>query len=138
MGSSSFRGSLPLVILLGLSCSTVEMAAVLAPAPAVAQTSVAMKLRRFGDRVDLVVSGLGNNPRLISQRRSSSRWFGRLGGRSSSALAAPQELTMPSFGLASVGLNAGADKEFELTVRAVEGMALPEPVIRIDGSSLVV
>ena len=114
------------------------MAAVLAPAPAVAQTSVAMKLRRFGDRVDLVVSGLGNNPRLISQRRSSSRWFGRLGGRSSSALAAPQELTMPSFGLASVGLNAGADKEFELTVRAVEGMALPEPVIRIDGSSLVV
>ena len=47
------------------------MAAVLAPAPAVAQMMVAMKLRRFGDRVDLVVSGLGSNPRLINQRSSS-------------------------------------------------------------------
>ena len=83
MGSSFFRGSLPLItILVGLSCSTLEMAAVLAPAPAVAQTRVAMKLRRFGDQVDLVVSGLGRNPRVISQRRSSSRWFGRLGGSS--------------------------------------------------------
>ena len=82
MGSSFFRGSLPLTILVGLSCSTLEMAAVLAPAPAVAQTRVAMKLRRFGDQVDLVVSGLGRNPRVISQRRSSSRWFGRLGGSS--------------------------------------------------------
>ena len=114
------------------------MAAVLAPAPAMAQTRVAMKLRRFGDRVDLVVSGLGRNPRVISQRRSSSRWFGRLGGSSSSALAAPQELSLPSFGLAAVVLKAGSDKDFELSVRALEGMALPEPVIRADDSRLVV
>ena len=114
------------------------MAAVLAPAPAVAQTRVAMKLRRFGDQVDLVVSGLGRNPRVISQRRSSSRWFGRLGGSSSSALAAPQELSLPSLGLAAVVLKAGSDKDFELSVRALEGMALPEPVIRADDSSLVV
>ena len=114
------------------------MAAVLAPAPAVAQTTVAMKLRRFGDQVDLVVSGLGRNPRVISQRRSSSRWFGRLGGSSSSALAASQELSLPSFGLAAVVLKAGSDKDFELSVRALEGMALPEPVIRADDSRLVV
>ena len=114
------------------------MAAVLAPAPAVAQTSVAMKLRRFGDQVELVVSGLGRNPRVISQRRSSSRWFGRLGGSSSSALAASQELSLPSFGLAAVVLKAGSDKDFELSVRALEGMALPEPVIRADDSRLVV
>jgi len=114
------------------------MAAVLAPAPAVAQTRVAMKLRRFGDQVDLVVSGLGRNPRVISQRRSSSRWFGRLGGSSSSALAASQELSLPSFGLAAVVLKAGSDKDFELSVRALEGMALPEPVIRADDSRLVV
>ena len=89
MGSSLFRRSLPLAILIGFSCSIAEMAAVLAPAPAVAQMMVAMKLRRFGDRVDLVVSGLGSNPRLINQRSSSSRWFGRLRGSSSSELAAP-------------------------------------------------
>ena len=60
MGSSLVRRSLPLAVLIGFSCSSAEMAAVLAPAPAVARTTVALKLRRFGDRVDLVVSGLGN------------------------------------------------------------------------------
>ena len=114
------------------------MAAVLAPAHAVARTTVALKLRRFGDRVDLVVSGLGDNPRVINQRSSSSRWFGRLGGSLSSALAAPHDVSMPSVGLAAVGLKAGAEQDFELSVRAMEGMALPEPVIRADGSSLVV
>ncbi len=99
---------------------------------------VAMKLRRFGDRVDLVVSGLGSNPRLINQRSSSSRWFGRLRGSSSSELAAPQVVEMTSVGLASIGLKAGADADFELSVRAMEGMALPEPLIRVDGSSLIV
>ena len=138
MGSALFRGSLPLAILVGLSCSTVEMAAVLGPAPAIARTTVALKLRRFEDRVDLVVSGLGSNPRLINQRSSSSRWLGRLRGSSSSDVAAPQELAMPAFGLAAVGLKARADADFELSVRAIEGMALPEPVIRVDGSSLIV
>ena len=114
------------------------MAAVLAPAPAVAGTTVALKLRRFGDRVDLVVSGLGSNPRLISQRRSSSRWSGRLRGTSSSALVVPQDVAMPSVGLAEVRLKAGADSDFELSVRAMEGMALPEPVINADGSNLIV
>ena len=114
------------------------MAAVLAPAPAVAGTTVALKLRRFGDRVDLVVSGLGSNPRLISQRRSSSRWSGRLRGTSSSALVVPQDVAMPSVGLAEVRLKAGADSDFEMSVRAMEGMALPEPVINADGSNLIV
>ena len=133
-----FRRSLSLALLIGFSCSTAEMAAVLAPAPAVAGTTVALKLRRFGDRVDLVVSGLGSNPRLISQRRSSSRWSGRLRGTSSSALVVPQDVAMPSVGLAEVRLKAGADSDFELSVRAMEGMALPEPVINADGSNLIV
>ncbi len=122
MGSSLFRRSLPLAILIGFSCSIAEMAAVLAPAPAVAQMMVAMKLRRFGDRVDLVVSGLGSNPRLINQRSSSSRWLGRLRGSSSSEVAGPQELAMPAFGLAAVGLKVRSDADFELSVRAMEEM----------------
>ena len=40
--------------------------------------------------------------------------------------------------MAAVVLKAGSDKDFELSVRALEGMALPEPVIRADDSSVVV
>ena len=133
-----FRRSLPLAILIGFSCATVELAAVLAPAPVVAGTTVSLRLRRFGDRVDLVVSGLGSNPRLITQRSSSSRWLGRLRGSSSAALDVPQDVAMPSVGLAAVRLKAGADADFELLVTAIEGMALPEPVINSDGSNLIV
>ena len=138
MGSSLFRRSLPLAILIGFSSATVELAAVLAPAPVVAGTTVSLRLRRFGDRVDLVLSGLGSNPRLITQRSSSSRWLGRLRGSSSAALDVPQDVAMPSVGLAAVRLKAGADADFELLVTAIEGMALPEPVINSDGSNLIV
>ena len=133
-----FRRSLPLAIVMGLSCLSVETATVMAPAPAFARTPVALKLRRIGNQVDLVVSGLGDNPRLISQNRSGSRWLGRLRGSSSSTLTAPQDLVMPSLGLASVGLKAGRDATFELSVRAMEGAVLPDPVISADGANLIV
>ena len=133
-----FRRSLPLAIVMGLSCLSVEIATVMAPAPAFARTPVALKLRRIGNQVDLVVSGLGDNPRLISQNRSGSRWLGRLRGTSSSTLTAPQDLVMPSLGLASVGLKAGRDATFELSVRAMEGAVLPDPVISADGANLIV
>ena len=133
-----FRRSLPLAIVMGLSCLSVETATVMAPAPAFARTPVALKLRRIGNQVDLVVSGLGDNPRLISQNRSGSRWLGRLRGTSSSTLTAPQDLVMPSLGLASVGLKAGRDATFELSVRAMEGAVLPDPVISADGANLIV
>ena len=110
----------------------------MASAPAVARSTVALKLRRLGDRVDLVVSGLGDNPRLISQRSSASGWFGRLRGTTSSASTVPQEVAMPSLGLLSVGLKAGTDASFELTVKTVEGMVLPQPVLNSTGSSLIV
>ena len=133
-----FRRSLPLAIVMGLSCLSVETATVMAPAPAFARTPVALKLRRIGNQVDLVVSGLGDNPRLISQNRSGSRWLGRLRGTSSSTLTAPQDLVMPSLGLASVGLKAGRDATFELSVRAMEGAVLSDPVVSADGANLIV
>lgn len=133
-----FRRSLPLALLIGFSCLSAEIAVVMAPAPAVAQTTVALKLRRLGDRVDVVVSGLGDNPRLISQRSSVSGWFGRLRGMTSSASTVPQEVAMPSLGLASVRLKAGTDSSFELSVRTAEGMVLPQPEVNRTGSSLIV
>ena len=45
---------------------------------------------------------------------------------------------MPSIGLAAVGLKAVAGSDFELSVTALEGMALSAPVIRVDGSNLIV
>lgn len=108
------------------------------PAPVMAQSRTTLKLRRLGDRVDLVVSGLGDNPRVISQRGSSSRWMGRLRGSASTQQTTPQSVAMPSLGLASVELKAETDSAFELSVQAMQGMALPEPVISTEGSSLLV
>lgn len=133
-----FRRSLLLSIFLGCTGVCADLAAVMVPAPAMAQSTTTLKLRRLGDRVDLVVSGLGDNPRLISQRGSSSGWLGRLRGSASSELTAPQAAAMPSLGLKSVGLKAATDSGFELSVQAMQGMALPEPVISTDGSSLIV
>ena len=56
------------------------MAAVLAPTPVVARSTVALRLRRVRDRVDLVITGLGANPRLLSQSLSPSSWVARLSG----------------------------------------------------------
>jgi len=133
-----FRRSLLLSIVLGCTGVCADLAAVMVPAPAMAQSTTTLKLRRLGDRVDLVVSGLGDKPRLISQRGSSSRWLGRLRGSASSELTAPQAAAMPSLGLKSVELKAATHSGFELSVQAMQGMALPEPVISTDGSSLIV
>ena len=133
-----FRRSLLLSIVLGCTGVSADLAAVMVPAPAMAQSTTTLKLRRLGDRVDLVVSGLGGNPRLISQRGSSSRWLGRLHGSASSELTAPQAAALPSLGLKSVELKAATHSGFELSVQAMQGMALPEPVISTDGSSLIV
>lgn len=133
-----FRRSLLLSIVLGCTGVCADLAAVMVPAPAMAQSTTTLKLRRLGDRVDLVVSGLGDKPRLISQRGSSSRWVGRLRGSASSELTAPQAVAMPSLGLKSVELKAATHSGFELSVQAMQGMALPEPVISMDGSSLIV
>ena len=133
-----FRRSLLLSIVLGCTGVSADLTAVMVPAPAMAQSTTTLKLRRLGDRVDLVVSGLGGNPRLISQRGSSSRWLGRLHGSASSELTAPQAAALPSLGLKSVELKAATHSGFELSVQAMQGMALPEPVISTDGSSLIV
>ena len=114
------------------------MAAAMVSAPAMAQSRTTLKLRHLGDRVDLMISGLGDNPRVISQRGSSSRWMGRLRGSALVDQISPQSVAMPSLGLASIELKAATDSTFELLVQATQGMALPEPAISTDGSSLVV
>ena len=138
MGSSFFRRSLPLAVLVGLSCSTVEVATTLASAPAVASTTVALKVRRISDRVDLVVSGLGPNPRVRSQSLSSSSWTGRLNGASALEMPVPQEVSMPEAGLKSIRLSPGKDAEFDLTVRSSRSVTLMKPRISANGEDLII
>ena len=45
---------------------------------------------------------------------------------------------MPELGLSSIRLSQTSSSGFELTVQAQQGMTLPEPLIRSDGSQLVV
>jgi len=132
------RRSLPLVLLAGLSCFGVEMAAVLAPTPALAQTTVGLKVRRLGDRVDLLVSGLGMNPRIVSQSLSSSGWVARLTGSSSLARSAPQQLAMPELGLEDIRLSPRSDSSFDLSVQASSRLSLSQPRITSNGSDLIV
>ena len=138
MGSSLFRRSLPLAVLLGLSCSTVELAVSLASAPAVASTTVALKVRQVADRVDLVVSGLGANPRVRSQSLSSSRWTARLTGASPLDLPVPQEVGMPELGLKSIRLSQNSDSDFALAVEASRELSLAQPQISANGKELIV
>ena len=133
-----FRRSLPLAILIGCSCSFVEIAAALAPAPVVASSTVALKLRRVGDRVDLVVSGLGSHPRVLSQSLSPSRWVARVNGAQALDLSAQQQVAMPDLGLESIRLARNSVSGFDLTVQATRDSALPKPQISANGEELIV
>ena len=133
-----FRRSLPLAILIGCSCSAVEMAAALAPAPVIARSTVALRLRRVADRVDLVVTGLGANPRVLSQSLSPSRWVARLNGAQALDLTAQQQVAMPELGLESIRLAKHSVSGFDLTVQASREFTLSKPQISANGEELIV
>ena len=120
-------------IVLGCTGVSADLAAVMVPAPAIAQSTTTLKLRRLGDRVDLVVSGLETTS--IDQSTPRHRWLGRLRS-ASSELTAPSSCHAVSLEVCST--LAATHSGFELSVQAMQGMALPEPVISTDGSSLIV
>ena len=53
-----FRRMLPIAMALGISVPTIELLAFVAAPQVVAESSVVLKLRRLGDRVDVVVVGV--------------------------------------------------------------------------------
>lgn len=114
------------------------MASVLAPAASLARTAVSLKVRRLGDRVDLVVSGLGPSPRVLSQNLSSSSWIARLNGSSPQALPSPQQLALPELGLESIRLSQTNASGFELAVQAAPQLTLAQPQISANGKDLIV
>ena len=110
----------------------------LAPAPALASTTVAMKVRRVADRLDLVISGLGSNARVRSQSLSSSSWNASLSGVSPLDLPVPQQIVMPELGLNSIRLSQNSDSSFDLVVNASRELRLVQPQISANGKELIV
>ena len=152
MGNIHFLRSIPLAVFLGLGCSALQVASILALAPranarppmqnaigAVASMTVPLKVRRSMDgRVDLVVTGLGSNLKVRSQNLSPSIWNARLEGSSSLKLLSPQELSFPEFGLRAIRLSQVTESEFDLAVQTGGGLTLTQPSISANGQELIV
>ena len=133
-----FRRMLPIAIALGTTAPTIEFLALVAPPQVVAQSSAVLKLRRLGDRVDVVVDGVSTDARVVSQSSSSTEWRGQLRAAAPLPLSGSQEVALAEAGLQSIRLGANQQGGLELVVKASQGMALSDPMIRVDGNSLIV
>ena len=145
------RGMLPIAMALGIGAPTFELLALTA-APQVAaqsrgrprssvvlrESSVVMKLRRSGDRVDVVIDGLAADARVVSRGSSSTKWSGQVRSTTALYLRRPQEVGLPEAGLRSIRLSSSGQGGLELVVLAVQGATLSEPQTRVDGKSLII
>ena len=138
MRSMVVRQTLPLAIVLGLGAPSTEFFALVAAQPAVARSPVALKLRHSGDRVDLIVAGVGEDALVVGKKLSPHRWQGRLQVKSPFSLGSPQEATLSSAGLRSVRLSQNHASELELLVTSTSEWMLPRPQISANGQDLIV
>ena len=131
------RRMLPFVMALGLGAPCLELF-MLAASPEVAADSAVLKLRRLGDRVDVVVDGVTTDARVVSESSSATQWSGQLRAAAPLLLRRSQEVDLSEAGLQSIRLSASGSGGLQLTVRAAQGTSLPEPKIQVDGTSLIV
>ena len=131
------RRMLPFVMALGLGAPCLELF-MLAASPEVAADSAVLKLRRLGDRVDVVVDGVTTDARVVSESSSATQWSGQLRAAAPLLLRRSQEVDLSEAGLQSIRLSASGTGGLQLTVRAAQGTSLPEPKIQVDGTSLIV
>ena len=136
--SLMIRRLLPLAMAWGLAAPSIELCAFVAAPKAVAQSSVVLKLRRLGDRVDVVIDGMSADARVVSQSSSLTQWSGQLRSAAPLFLRRFQDVQLPDAGLQSIRLSAQGEGGLELVVKAIQGMALPDPQIRVDGNSLII
>ena len=128
----------PLLVALGLGLAGADNFLNVRPAVAQATSKVALKVRRYPGRVDVVLAGLGPRGRVVSQRLDGSSWTARLtSSMLSDAQLAPQELLMPSQGLRSIRLEPSTDG-LTLTVKALPDFSLAVPTISSNGAQLIV
>ena len=129
---------LPLAIALGIGAPSTELFALVAAPQAVARSPVALRLRQSGDRVDLIVTGVGEDTRVIGKTLSPNRWQGQFQVASTLSLSAPQEATLSSAGLRSVRLSQNNVSELELVVTTSSEGLLSRPQISANGKDLIV
>jgi type IV pilus assembly protein PilQ len=107
------------------------------PVEARSSAEVALKLKRQGADIQVVVVGLGSNARVVTQTSSGATWRGRLIGDVDAVLSqGPQQVSMLGAGLASIRLDA-SNGGFELQIEATPGRSLPKPSISSNGKDLV-
>ncbi len=105
--------------------------------PPVTGGGVAMKLRRTGSTVELVVEGVGVAP-VLQQSRSGEAWVGELQTSSTASLrVGPQRITLPEAGMQSVSLQ-GEGNRYALRVVPMPGSQVGRPVVTADGRNLII
>ena len=138
MRSLVVRRMLPLAIAFGIGAPSTELFALAAAPQAVARSIVALKFRQSGDRADFIVTGVGEDTRIIGKQLSLNRWQGRLQVASKISLPVPQEVTLSSAGFRSVRLSQKNASELELLVTTSGERLLSRPQIRANGNDLIV
>ena len=93
------------------------------------QEGVALQLARRNRHMDVVVTGLGDTARVVTQSGEGSMWTGRLSGVSDAVLSAgPRQMSIPGVGWASIQ-PAPVGIGFQLVVKGPLGASLPAPTI---------
>lgn len=127
-----------LFVALGIGLTGVEGSVILSPAAAQASSRVALKVRRYPGRVDVVVAGLGPTARVVSQRTTDSLWTGHIQGTDEAIeLEQPQRLSLPDVGLSSIRLTS-SESGYELKVQTSESSILDTPTVTSDGTGVIV
>ena len=103
------------------------------------QGSVALKVRRQSNEIDLMITGVGPTARVIRQQLSGSRWQARLSVSDSGRLSGvkPQQLSLAADGLRAIRLSP-SDGQLQLEVEAAEGVSLVSPRVLVIDNNLVI
>ena len=106
------------------------------PMQARSQEGVTLQLARRNRHIDVVVTGLGDMARVVTQSSDGSMWTGRLSGGADAVLSAgPRQMSIPGVGWASIQ-PAPVGSGFELVMKGPLGTSLPAPTISANGEEL--
>ena len=103
------------------------------------QSSVALKIRRQSNEIDLMITGVGPNARVIRQQLSGSRWQARLSVPNSDRLLGvkPQQVSLAADGLRAIRLSP-SEGQLQLEVEAADGVSLESPRVLVVDNNLVI
>ena len=107
-----------------------------APVQSRAQDGIALQLARRNRHIDVVLTGLDDSARVVTQSSDGSKWTGRLSGGSDAVLrSGARRMSIPGVGWASIE-PVPVGRGFQLVVKGPLGSTLPVPKISSNGSGL--